>query len=314
MPLIVSQSDDLPAYRILEQQSIPIIRQSRAEQQDIRPLNIGLLNLMPTAAKQATEIQFLRLLGNTPLQINPFLIYFDKHKSKSASDHLDRFYRKMSDVKEIGLDGLIITGANLEHYSFEEVKYWDEFKDFILWADDTVASTIYGCWASHAGLYIYYDVPRVNLGKKRLGVYPHVVNRDVHSILTQNMDDIVDIPYSRWTGIPEETIEAIDDLEVLMSSEDAGIHLISSKNGRRVFVQGHPEYDRETLANEYRRDIKSGIEVTLPENYFPKDDPDSVPKCTWIANAQVFYTNWINYIYQNTNYDPLKPLMENGSR
>lgn len=310
MPLIVSHSEQLPAFRRLEQDRVPIIRRSRAEQQDIRPLNVGLLNLMPTAAKEATEIQYFRLLANTPLQINPYLVYFDKHKSQSSADHLDRFYRRFSEIKEIGLDGLIITGANLEHYAFEDVYYWDEFKDLILWADAHVTSTIYGCWASHAGLYVHYGVERVTLGTKRLGIYSHRVHREHGSILTQNMDDVVDIPYSRWTGIPSATVASIDDLQILVESENAGIHLISSRDGRRVFVQGHPEYERDTLKKEYERDLKAGVDIHMPENYFPENNPEREPRCTWIANAQVFYTNWINYIYQNTHYDPLKPLME----
>ncbi len=310
MPLIVSHSEQLPAFRRLEQDRVPIIRRSRAEQQDIRPLNVGLLNLMPTAAKEATEIQYFRLLANTPLQINPYLVYFDKHKSQSSADHLDRFYRRLSEIKDIGLDGLIITGANLEHYAFEDVYYWDEFKDLILWADAHVTSTIYGCWASHAGLYVHYGVERVTLGTKRLGIYSHRVHREHGSILTQNMDDVVDIPYSRWTGIPSATVASIDDLQILVESENAGIHLISSRDGRRVFVQGHPEYERDTLKKEYERDLKAGVDIHMPENYFPENNPEREPRCTWIANAQVFYTNWINYIYQNTHYDPLKPLME----
>ena len=313
MPIIVSHSESLPAYKVLEQERVPIIRKHRAEQQDIRPLNIGILNLMPTAAKEATEIQYLRILANTPLQINPYLVYFDNHKSASAGEHLEKFYRKFSEIKEIGLDGLIITGANLEHYEFGQVYFWDEFKDFVLWADQYVTSTIYGCWASHAGLYIYYGVERVTLGTKRLGIYPHRVHREHGSILTQSMDDFVDIPYSRWTGIPSSVVASIDDLQILVESETAGIHLISSRDGRRVFVQGHPEYDRATLAREYSRDIEKGIEVNLPENYFLNNDPSQQPRCAWMANAQVFYSNWINFIYQNTNYDPLKQFMDKGS-
>jgi homoserine O-succinyltransferase len=309
MPLIVSSSESLPAYKVLAEERVPIIRKGVAMQQDIRPLNIGILNLMPTAAKEVTEIQYLRMLANSPLQINPYLVYFDNHRSESAAVHLDKFYRKFSEIKKIGLDGLIITGANLEHYEFTQVHYWDEFKDFVLWVDEHVTSTIYGCWASHAGLYIHYGVERVNLGTKRLGIYSHKVHREHNSMLTASMDDFVNIPYSRWTGIPAAAISSIEDLEILIESETAGIHLVSSKNGRRVFVQGHPEYDRETLAKEYKRDLEKGIEVSMPENYFENNDPSRPPCCNWMANAQVFYSNWINYIYQNTHYDPLKPLM-----
>jgi homoserine O-succinyltransferase/O-acetyltransferase len=176
--------------------------------------------------------------------------------------------------------------------------------------DRHVTSTIYGCWASHAGLFIHYGIERVNLGQKRLGVFQHRVNREHSSILIQSMDDYVDIPYSRWTGIPSAAVASVPDLQVLIESESAGTHLIASRNGRRVFVQGHPEYDRETLGKEYFRDTAKGIQVNIPENYFLNDDPGQKPKCGWIANAQVFYSNWINFIYQNTNYDPLKPLME----
>jgi homoserine O-succinyltransferase/O-acetyltransferase len=312
MPLIVSHRDALPAFKVLENERVPLIRKTRAEQQDIRPQNIGLLNLMPTAAKEATEIQYLRLLARSPLQINPFLVYFDNHKSMSAGDHLEKFYIKFSEVKKIGLDGLIITGANLEHFEFEQVRFWDEFKDFVLWADAHVTSTIYGCWASHAGLYIHYGIERVTLGTKRLGVFPHKVHHEHGNMLTQSMDDYVDVPYSRWTGIPARAIESVTDLQVLVESESSGTHLISSRDGRRVFVQGHPEYDRETLGNEYRRDIGKGIPVEMPENYFPGNDPSRAPRCTWMANAQVFYSNWINFIYQNTHFDPLIPLMERG--
>ncbi|MEQ9822897.1 MAG: homoserine O-succinyltransferase [Puniceicoccaceae bacterium] len=312
MPLIVSHREALPAFRVLEQERVPLIPQSRAERQDIRPQNIGILNLMPTAAKEATEIQYLRLLARSPLQINPYLVYFDNHKSASAGDHLERFYVKFSEIKEIGLDGLIITGANLEHYEFEQVRYWEEFKDFVLWADAHVTSTIYGCWASHAGLYIHYGIKRVNLGTKRLGVFPHRVHHEHGCMLTQSMDDDVNIPYSRWTGIPTEAVANVEDLQILIESETAGTHLIASQNGRRVFVQGHPEYDRDTLGNEYRRDIAMGIPVEMPQNYFPDNDPSKQPRCSWLANAQVFYSNWINFIYQNTHFDPLKPLMEPG--
>ena len=310
MPLIVSHREALPAYKVLEDEKVPMIRKSRAEQQDIRPQNIGLLNLMPTAAKEATEIQYLRLLARSPLQINPYLVYFDHHRSSSAEEHLDKFYVKFSEIKKIGLDGLIITGANLEHYEFEQVTYWDELKDFILWADSHVTSTIYGCWASHAGLYIHYGIERVNLGTKRLGVYSHNVHHEHGSMLTQSMDDVVDVPYSRWTGIPQNAVASVKDLQVLIESDTAGTHLIASRNGRRVFVQGHPEYDRQTLGKEYKRDVGKGIEVDMPENYFPNNDPSQSPRCTWLANAQVFYSNWINFIYQNTHFDPLKPLME----
>ena len=313
MPLIVSHQEALPAFKILESEKVPIIRKHLAEQQDIRPQNIGLLNLMPTAAKEATEIQYLRMLARSPLQINPYLVYFDEHKSSSGSDHLEKFYVKFSEIKNIGLDGLIITGANLEHFEFEQVTFWEEFKDFVLWADKHVTSTIYGCWASHAGLNIHYGIDRVNLGTKRLGVYPHVVHHEHGNMLTQSMDDMVDIPYSRWTGIASQDVSSIEDLQVLIESETAGTHLIASKNGRRVFVQGHPEYDRETLGREYKRDLGKSVGVSMPENYFLDGDPGQPPRCMWMANAQVFYSNWINFIYQNTHFDPLKPLMESST-
>ena len=309
MPLVVSKTESLPAYQYLEEERVPLIRKDRAEHQDIRPLEIGILNLMPTAAKQATELQFLRLLANTPLQINTHLLYFDRHESKSAKDHLDKFYKRFSEIKKQGLDGLIITGANLEEFAFEDVYYWEELREIITWADENVTSTIYSCWASHAGLKIHYGLDREDLGKKMFGVYPHIVHRDNNSPFLKSMDDLVDVPYSRWMGISRDQVNDISDLDILMECEESGIHLLASKNGKRVFVQGHPEYDRETLKTEYDRDVQKGIKIEVPKNYFPDDDPTKEPKRTWVSNGQTFYSNWINHIYQTTNVDIKKPSM-----
>lgn len=307
MPLIVSSS--LPAYHQLEQDGVPIIRTSVAEHQDIRPLEIGLLNLMPSAVYQKTEEQFFRLLGNTPLQINPVLVKLDGYTSSKPSgrEHLDAFYKPFSEVKKSGLDGLIITGANIEDLSLEEIKFWPELQTVFRWADKNVTSTIYSCWSAYTALKFFYDLDRVRNTNKIFGCFPHAITTE--NPLTKNLDDEFFVPHSRFGGVPVENIETHSDLTVLIKANDphVGFHAASTKDLRQIFLQGHPEYDREDLKGEYLRDKANGQPV--PANYLPNDDETQSPRKNWSANAQVFYSNWINWVYQTTNFDPLKPNM-----
>ena len=308
MPLIVNKK--LPAYDKLKKELISEISTDRARAQDIRPLEIGILNLMPSAVVERTEIQLLRLLANTPLQIRPTFIYFDRHKSKSSQDHFDAFYKTISAVKKKGLDGLIVTGANLEEYDFEEVLYWKEIVDFFDWAHIHVTSTIFSCWATHAALFHRYGIRPHVYKEKKFGIFKHVVHHEKLSPFLAGMDDEVMIPHSRWRGFEIKDVVGKKDLQVLIESKDAGAHLMIGRKGREVYVQGHPEYDRNDIAGEYFRDKAKGIKIKSPANYFPKDNDNNVPVKNWGANGQVFYSNWINWVYQNTNVDIKKPLMK----
>jgi len=301
MPLIVNSQ--LPAYKILEAENVPIMRQKRAEHQDIRPLNIGLLNLMPTAVHQKTEEQYFRLLGNTPLQINPILVRFDKYKSLKleGQKHLEDFYSPFSEVKKFGLDGLIITGGNVEHLKYEELGYWEELKEIYDWTDKNIASTLYCCWSAHSALDYFYKISRIVKPNKIFGTFNHSV--EIRNELTRNLDDKIVVPHSRFGTIDSSKIDQHLELEILVRSQCAqvGFHIAASKNLQKIFLQGHPEYDRNDLKNEYIRDKKNGQHI--PKNYFPNDDETKKPIQNWTANGQVFYSNWINWVYQNTNFD-----------
>jgi homoserine O-succinyltransferase len=294
--------NNLPAAKTLQDENIFIMTETRAMTQDIRPLRILILNLMPK--KIDTETQLARLLGNTPLQVEPTLIHTRSHQSKNtAEEHLLAFYKTFDDVKEENFDGMIITGAPVEHMPFEEVEYWEELCSIMEWSKTHVQSTFHICWASQAGLYYHYGINKHQLPEKIFGVFPHRVEYK-SSILFRGFDESFMVPQSRHTTILREDVEKIPDLKILASSERTGLYAISTKNGRQIFITGHSEYDAETLYNEYIRDVKLGKEITLPENYFPNDDPTQPPMVTWRAHANLLFSNWLNYfVYQSTPYD-----------
>ena len=308
MALIIDKK--LPAFGYLKREQVSEISTEQAEKQDIRPLEIGILNLMPPAVVERTEIQLLRLLANTPLQIRPTFVYFDIHKSRSKQNHFDTFYRPIGEVKKRGLDGLIITGANLEDRPFEDVYYWKELTKFFDWARGHVTSTIYSCWASQAYLYHQYGIAPHTYKQKRFGIFPHQVHHESGSPLVLGMDDEILIPHSRWRGFERKDFKGKEDFEILIENKEVGPHLIVGRKGREVYLQGHPEYDRSDIAQEYFRDKKGGIKINKPEHYFPGGNERRTPLKNWGANGQVFYANWINWVYQTTNVDVKKPLMD----
>ncbi|MDO8514493.1 MAG: homoserine O-succinyltransferase [bacterium] len=308
MALIIDKR--LPAFAFLKREQVFEISTERAEKQDIRPLEIGILNLMPSAAVERTEVQLLRLLGNSPLQIRPTFLYFDTHKSRSKQGHFDAFYRTIHEVKERGLDGLIITGANLEEQAFEDVHYWKELTKFFDWARERITSTIFSCWASQAKLYYQYAIAPHKYKTKQFGIFLHQVHHESNSPFVAGMDDEVFIPHSRWRGVELKDIAAHKDFEILIESKKVGPHLIVGRSGREIYVQGHPEYYRNDIAEEYFRDKAGGIAINRPTNYFPEGDETKTPLKNWGANGQVFYANWINWVYQTTNVDVKKPLMD----
>ena len=293
---------DLPAAKTLQEENIFVMTETRAMTQDIRPLKILILNLMPK--KIETETQLARLLGNTPLQVEPTLIRTSSHQSKNvAEEHLLAFYKTFDEVKELNFDGMVITGAPVEHLPFEEVEYWDELCEIMEWSKTHVHSTLHICWASQAGLYYHYGIHKHQLPEKLFGVFPHTVDYK-GSILFRGFDDIFFVPQSRHTTFWAEDIQKVDGLKVLSSSERAGVYAVSSKNGRQIFITGHSEYDANTLENEYLRDKSLGKEIKIPENYYPNDDPTKPPIVSWRAHANLLFSNWLNYfVYQSTPYD-----------
>lgn len=294
--------DNLPAVKTLTDENIFVMTENRAITQDIRPLRILILNLMPK--KIETETQLARLLGNTPLQVEMELIHTRSHQSKNvAEDHLLAFYKTFDEIKNQKFDGMIITGAPVEHLAFEEVEYWQELTEIMEWSKTHVHSTFHICWASQAGLYYHYGIQKQPLDEKLFGVFPHKVEYK-KSILFRGFDDEFMVPQSRHTTVLREDIEEVSGLKILASSEKAGVYAVSSKNGRQIFITGHSEYDPETLNNEYVRDISQGKNIKPPENYFPNDDPTKPPMVSWRAHANLLYSNWLNYfVYQSTPYD-----------
>ncbi|MGN0382951.1 MAG: homoserine O-succinyltransferase [Eubacterium sp.] len=293
---------DLPAKTVIEQENIFIMDDTRAISQDIRPLKIIILNLMPL--KQETEIQLLRLLSNTPIQVDVTFMYVESHVSKNTpASHLNQFYSTFSDVKEHKYDGMIITGAPVEQMDFEEVTYWDELKEIMEWSKGNVTSTFHICWAAQAGLYYHYGIKKHRLPQKIFGIYTHkVLHRKVP--LVRGFDDVFYAPHSRYTGVSKEEIYANKNLIVLAESEEAGVFIVMTEDGKQIFVLGHPEYDRVTLDEEYKRDIAKGLEIAIPKNYYPEDNPDNTPLLTWRSNSNCLYTNWLNYyVYQVTPYE-----------
>ena len=293
---------NLPAARTLEQENIFIINEKRATTQDIRPLRILILNLMPT--KIVTETQLARLLGNTPLQIEMDLLKIEGREPKNTSkEHMITFYKTFSEVKDEFFDGMIITGAPVELMDFEEVEYWDELCEIMEWSKSHVYSTFHICWGAQAGLYYHYGIPKETLDEKLFGVFSHTV---VHrgSILFRGFDDIFYAPHSRHTTVSRRKIDEVKELKVLAESPKAGVYALSNDGGRQIFIMGHSEYDTDTLAKEYFRDKEAGLTIHLPENYFPEDDDRREPICNWRLGANLLYSNWLNYfVYQATPYD-----------
>ncbi len=300
MPIKIS--NELPAAKTLEKENIFVMTEKRAMQQDIRPLKIAILNLMPT--KIVTETQLLRLIGNTPLQVDIDLINLTSHVSKNTSqEHLLSFYKTFDEVKDTKYDGMIITGAPVEKMDFEEVDYWDELCKIMDWTTTHVTSTFHICWGAQAGLYYHYGIHKKPLDKKLTGIFKHkVINK--RKMLLRGFDDEFYAPHSRWTTIDEADIKANKDLEILATSDEAGVYIVTSKKGKRIFVTGHSEYDALTLHEEYIRDLGKGITDTMPQNYYPDNDPKKKPPMLWRGHANMLYTNWLNYhVYQATPYD-----------
>ena len=294
--------NDLPAASTLLQENIFVMTQQRAESQQIRPLEIVLLNLMPT--KIATETQLSRLLGNTPLQVHLELMHMSSHKSKNVSqEHLLTFYKSFDELKHRKFDGMVITGAPVEQMEFEDVDYWQELCRIMEWSKTNVHSTFHICWGAQAGLYYHYGVPKYPLEKKLFGVFKHEADYK-RAILLRGFDDVFWAPHSRHTTISREDVEKVPGLKILASSKEAGVYAVMSKGGRQIFVTGHSEYDPETLNNEYVRDKNQGLEIAVPENYFPDDDDTKPPIVRWRSHANLLFSNWLNYfVYQTTPYD-----------
>ncbi|MHA0856643.1 homoserine O-acetyltransferase MetA [Paenibacillus sp. CMAA1364] len=294
--------DTLPAKEILTSENIFVMDDSLAYQQDIRPLRIAILNLMPT--KETTETQLLRLLGNSPLQVDIVLLHPDSHVSKNTpEEYLRAFYKTFDEVKNSRFDGLIITGAPVEKMEFEDVNYWDELLEIFEWSKTHVTSTLHICWAAQAGLYHHFDVPKWDLDEKIFGVFKHTVNQENVKLL-RGFDEEFQVPHSRHTEVRREDIENIAELEILSESDEAGIYLVATKDGKQIYVAGHSEYDPFSLRWEYERDVDRGMEIKIPSNYYPNDDPDRVPPSTWRSHANLLFANWLNYyVYQETPYD-----------
>ena len=294
--------NDLPAASTLLQENIFVMTQQRAESQQIRPLEIVLLNLMPT--KIATETQLSRLLGNTPLQVNLELMHMSSHKSKNVSqEHLLAFYKSFDELKHRKFDGMVITGAPVEQMDFEDVDYWPELCRIMEWSKTNVHSTFHICWGAQAGLYYHYGVPKYPLEKKLFGVFEHEADYK-RAILLRGFDDVFWAPHSRHTTISRDDVEKVPGLKILASSREAGVYAVMSKGGKQIFVTGHSEYDPETLNNEYVRDKNQGLEIQVPQNYFPEDDDTKTPIVRWRGHANLLFSNWLNYfVYQTTPYD-----------
>ena len=294
--------NDLPAAGILQNENIFVMKQTRAETQHIRPLEIVLLNLMPT--KIATETQLSRVLGNTPLQVHLELMMVSSHQPKNtAQEHLLSFYKTFEELKDRKFDGMVITGAPVENMPFEEVDYWPELMEIMEWSKTHVHSTFHICWAAQAGLYYHYGINKKPLSQKLFGVYPHKADYK-RAILLRGFDDEFYVPHSRHTTVDRTDIENTQGLKILASSEEAGVYIVMNKEGRQIFVTGHSEYDIDTLEREYLRDKNLGLPIHVPVNYYPNDDDSQPPIVRWRGHANLLYSNWLNYfVYQTTPYD-----------
>lgn len=298
----INISDRLPAAKILTEENIFFLKQTRAKHQDIRPLKILILNLMPD--KITTETQLLRLLGNTPLQIEITLIHPENHNSKNTSkDHLVAFYKKFSDVQNEKFDGLIITGAPVEQLEFESVDYWQELTKIMQWSKTNVTSTIHICWAAQAGLYYHYGIKKYKLNKKVFGVFKHT-KPNKHFKLLRGFDDNYFVPHSRHTEIRKKDILKIKELKIISESKESGVYIIKTDKCKQIFMTGHIEYDFDTLEKEYKRDLKKGVKIKIPINYYPDNNPKNRPIVLWRAHAHLLFNNWLNYyVYQETPYN-----------
>lgn len=291
----------LPAQRVLAQENIFVMDEIRAESQDIRPLKIGILNLMPT--KIETETQLARLLGNTPLQVDIELVQMSTHKAKNTSqEHMLKFYKVFDEIKDMKFDGFIITGAPVEKMEFEEVDYWDELCEIMEWTKSNVYSTFHICWGAQAALYYHYGIKKYPLDKKLSGVYKHKVVYK-NPILLRGFDDEFYVPHSRHTTVKLEDLKK-KKIKILACSDKAGLYAAATDGGRQIFITGHSEYAADTLKLEYLRDLNAGLNPDVPENYFPDDNPENEPIVSWRGHANLLYSNWLNYfVYQNTPYD-----------
>ncbi len=299
MPIVIPK--DIPAYSKLLNENIFVMNDKRAFSQDIRPLEIAILNLMPT--KEETETQFMRLLSNSPLQVNITLINTKTYKSKNTTaEYLEKFYKNFDEIKDKKFDGMIITGAPVETMPFEDVTYWEELKDIFDFADKQVTSTIYICWGAQAALYHYYGIKKFELPEKVFGVFPHTIDTTIHEPLFKGFDDIFYIPHSRHTSVNVEDVKKVEDLVILSENEYTGLSIAKSKDNKKIFLTGHMEYDRNTLKNEYDRDIAKGMNIKPPYNYFC-DKENTCVDVKWTSTANLFYTNWLNYyVYQVTPF------------
>ena len=293
---------DLPAFKVLSDENIFVMNSERAINQDIRPLKIAILNLMPK--KIQAENQLLRYLSNTPIQVEIKLLQTETYKSKNTPlEHMRKFYSYFNDIKNEKFDGLVITGAPVEQLEFEDVMYWNELKEIMEWSKSNVYSTLPICWGAQAGLNYHYGIPKYQLEKKMFGVFKHFIN-DKNADLTRGLDDTFYAPHSRHTEVRRRDIEKIDELDILSESEEAGVFIVANKNRRQIFILGHLEYERNTLSDEYFRDATKGLNIEIPKNYFPNDNPNLEPMVTWRGSASVVFSNWINYcVYQNTPYN-----------
>lgn len=305
MPIKIPET--LPAFDTLVKENIFIMTEDRALHQDIRPLKILILNLMPT--KIVTETQILRLLSNSPLQVEVTLLHPDTHTSKNTpEEHLVTFYHTFDSVKHQKFDGMIITGAPIETLEFEEVTYWEELKEIMDWSEHNVFSTLHICWGAQAGLYHHFGVPKYPLKSKMFGVFPHTINKQNVKLL-KGFDDEFYVPHSRHTEVRREDIEKVDELEILSESAESGIYIAATEDGRKIFVTGHSEYDPLTLKSEYVRDVSKGLDIEIPRNYFTDDNPSKPPLVKWRGHSNLLFSNWLNYyVYQETpfNLDELK--------
>lgn len=300
MPLNIP--DKLPAVEILESENIFLMKETRAIHQDIRPLKVVILNLMPL--KITTETHILRLLSNSPLQVEIVLLHVENHVSKHTPiEHLESFYKYFSQIEKEKFDGMIITGAPIEHLEFEEVDYWKELMRIMDWSKTHVTSTMFICWGAQAGLYHFFNVPKYPLPKKMFGVFDHTINNPLIPII-RGFDEVFQAPHSRHTEIRRGDIKKIDELEIVSESKEAGVYLVVSKNGRQIFITGHAEYDPITLKEEYERDINKGLEIDIPKNYFKENDPLNRPRVRWKSHAHLLFSNWLNYyVYQMTPFN-----------
>ena len=299
MPIKIPR--DLPAAKTLQEENIFVMDLARAESQDIRPLRILVLNLMPT--KIVTETQFARLLGNTPLQIEMDLMATSREHRHVAKEHMFAFYKSFEEVRDEFYDGMVITGAPVEHLAFEEVDYWEELCRIMEWSKTHVYSTLHICWGAQAGLYYHYGIRKLPLDAKLFGVFPHRVTHK-GSILFRGFDDVFWVPHSRHTTVARAEIAACPKLKILAESEEAGVYAVSTDAGRQIFITGHSEYDTDTLDREYRRDLAAGLPIAVPKNYYPADDPDRAPMSSWRSSANLLFANWLNYfVYQATPYN-----------